>query len=110
GCDGPGRALDGVLLAAGHLPGRLRRGALMTVPHAAQALGHLAAQVVRLAWDGSPVLPEHPGREHRQARVLRDEGLVLEPPARAESALDPPRRLRPHLHARLAHRIAQLPR
>jgi hypothetical protein len=82
----------------------------MTDPHAAEALGDLAAEVLRLARNGATVLPEHPRGEHRQARVLRDEDPVLEPSTGAERPLDPPGRFGAHLDAGPAGRLAELPR
>ena len=70
---------------------------------------HFPTQCRRRDRNRPAVLAQDPAHERLEARVLRDEDAVLDPPRAAVHALDPPRRVAPDLYARLAGRVADLP-
>src|SRR6266511_43782 len=78
--------------------------------HVAERLRDLAPELVGLDRNRAAILPEDPGGELREGRVLRDEDAVLQLAGGAEGALDPPRRVAGELDARLADQITDLPR
>ena len=88
-------------------PGRL---AGMGRVHGFERARNLAPQLGRIERHRPAVLPEHPRREHRQRRIVRDEDAVLESSGVAVGALEPPGRVAGHLDSRLALDFADLPR
>src|SRR5205085_12377012 len=96
----PRGRLVAVLLLRGGSYGR--RLALVRLEHALERFGHLAAELLRLERHGASLLPQHPGGEERDARVLGDEDAVLEAAAAPVDTLDPPGRVGADLDARLA--------
>ena len=106
----PGRALgDRLRLPDRNLAGRPRWRTFVTRPYAAQAVGDLAPEIGRRDRHGTTVLAQNPRGEHRQARVRGDEDPVLEAPAAAERALDPPGRFGTNLDSGFTGLVAELP-
>src|ERR1051325_10461155 len=92
------------------LGSQARRLLLVLLADELERSRELAAQLLGLAGNRPPVVPQHPRREQPQARILGHEDAVLDTPAASVGALHPPGGVAADLDARLADGVADLPR